>query len=209
MDIVHPQIDKYLNSLLQERHAKLHEMEAFAKERDFPIVGPLVGRLLFQYVKITGAKRVLELGSGFGYSAAWIASALPQDGNLICTEASQNLVDLAEDYLKVLGVLDKVRLHNGDAVKYLRQATGPFDLIFNDVDKEQYPEVEELAYDRLKTGGLLISDNALFHGRILAERPDNNAKGILQYNETVHIPERWWTTILPLRDGLAVSIKVD
>ena len=209
MNITDPQVKNYISSLSPETHPKLAEMEALGYERDFPIIGPDVGRVLYQYTKLLNARRIFELGSGFGYSAFWFAMALPDDGELICSEASQNNVDLAEDYLQVAGLLHKVKLNAGDALKILQQHEGPFDIIFNDVDKEYYPEVFEIAVDKLRTGGLLISDNALFQGRVLAENPDPTAKSILVYNEAVFNSELFWTTILPIRDGLAVSLKLD
>lgn len=208
MDLLHPDINRYLDSLLPERHAKLIEMERFAKERDFPIIGPQVGRVLYQYVKITGARRVFEMGSGFGYSAFWIAMALPDDGKVICTEASQNNIDLAEDYLKVAGLLSKVELKIGDALKILSKTEGPFDFIFCDVDKEFYPAALELAETKLRAGGLLITDNALFHGRVLNAKPDATTRGVVEYNRAAFAADSLWTTILPVRDGLAVSWKI-
>ena len=209
MDLVHPEINRYLDALLPERHPKLLEMERFARERDFPIVGPQVGRILYQYVKIGGARRCFEMGSGFGYSAFWIAMALPEDGSLICTEASQNNVDLAEDYLKVAGLLPKVQLEIGDALKTLRNTEGVFDFIFCDVDKEFYPEALQIAVNKLRTGGLLITDNALFHGRVLNPNPDATARGVVEYNRAAFGSESLWTTVLPVRDGLAVSLKME
>lgn len=208
MDLLHPDINRYLDSLLPERHPKLLEMERFAKERDFPIVGPQVGRVLYQYVKIAGARRVFEMGSGFGYSAFWIAMALPADGKVICTEASQNNVDLAEDYLKVAGLLPKTELKIGDALKILSKTEGLFDLIFCDVDKEFYPAALALAEIKLRVGGLLITDNALFHGRVLNANPDATTRGVVEYNSAAFGSENLWTTILPVRDGLAVSWKM-
>jgi predicted O-methyltransferase YrrM len=208
MDILHPEINQYLDALLPERHPKLLEMERYAEERNFPIIGPQVGRVLYQFVKITGARRIFEMGSGFGYSAFWIAMALPGDGELICSEASQNNVDLAEDYLKVAGLLPKVQLKIGDALKILKKTAGPFDLIFCDVDKEFYPEALALALTRLRVGGLLITDNALFHGRVLNPTPDATTRGVVEYNRAASGAENLWTTILPVRDGLAVSWKM-
>jgi len=208
MDIIAPEINRYLDTLLPERHPKLLEMERLAQERSFPIVGPQVGRVLYQYVKITAARRVFEMGSGFGYSAFWIAMALPESGSLICTEASQNNVDLAEDYLKVAGLLGKVQLRVGDALKILQQTAGPFDIIFCDVDKEFYPQALPLALTKLRVGGLLITDNALFHGRVLNANPDATARGVVAYNHAAFNADNLWTVILPVRDGLAVSWKM-
>ncbi len=208
MDIISPDLNRYLDSLLPERHPKLLEMEALARARNFPIVGPQAGRVLYLLVKLINARCVFEMGSGFGYSAFWLALALPEDGKLVCTEASQNNVDLAEDYLKAGGLLSKVQLQTGDALKLLQNAEGPFDLIFNDVDKEDYPRALEIALTKLRPGGVLISDNALFHGRVTHVHPERSTRGILAYNATVFASPVWWTVILPVRDGLAVSWKV-
>jgi len=208
MDIVPPKLNEYLQRLLPERHPKLLEMEQLAAERDFPIIGPLVGRLLYQYTRALGAKRVFEMGSGFGYSAFWFALALPNDGTVICTDASQNNLDLAEDYLKAAGLLKKVELHAGDALKILSQSTGAFDIILNDIDKHDYPRVVELVVPRLRTGGLLITDNTLWKGKVAEDKPDSTTKAILEYNRRVFSHPDLWTTLLPLRDGLTVSLKV-
>lgn len=208
MEIISPDLNRYLDALLPERHPKLLEMEALARARNFPIIGPQAGRVLYQYIKLINARRVFEMGSGFGYSAFWLALALPEDGKLICSEASQNNVDLAEDYLKAGGLLPKVQLQTGDALKLLHSAEGPFDLIFNDVDKEDYPRALAIALPKLRPGGVLISDNALFHGRVTHEHPDRSTRGIIAYNQTACHSPALWTTILPVRDGLAVSWKI-
>ena len=138
MDIIHPDINNYLDVLLPERPRVMQEMEKLAKDRNFPIIGPQVGRILYQYTKLIGAKRIFEMGSGFGYSAYWFALALPEDGKVICTEAASNNIDLAEDYLKAAGLLHKAEFKKGDAIKILSQTSGPFDIILNDVDKDDY-----------------------------------------------------------------------
>lgn len=210
MEIIHPDLNKYLYSLLPARHAVLSEMEKLARDRDFPIIGPQVGRILFQYARLIGAKRIFELGSGFGYSALWFALALPEEGKVICTEAASNNIDLAEDFLKTAGLLQKVEFKRGDAIKILTQTAGPFDIILNDIDKHDYPRVLEVAVPKLRQGGLLITDNALWHGRIVAaSAPDASTKGVLEYNRLAFSAKNLWTTILPVRDGLAVSLKLD
>jgi predicted O-methyltransferase YrrM len=208
MEIVHPEVTKYINSLLPDRHPKLQEMEALARERDFPIIGPQVGRLLYQYTKIVGAKRIFELGSGFGYSAFWFALALPEDGKMICTEASQNNVDMGEDYLKAAGLDKKVDFRKGDAIKILSQTDGAFDIILNDIDKHDYPRAFEMAIPKLRVGGLLITDNTLWSGKVADEKPDAATRAILEYNRLAFSHPQLWTTLLPARDGLAVSMKI-
>jgi len=208
MDIVNPLINNYIDVLLPERHPKLVEMEAFARERNFPIIGPQVGRLLHQYSRLTGAKRIFEFGSGFGYSAFWFALALPDDGRIICTEAAQNNVDMGEDYLKAAGLHQKVEFRTGDALKIFSQTTGPFDIILNDVDKEDYPRVLAMAVPKLRTGGLLISDNTLWKGKVADEKPEVTTRAILEYNRLAFAHAGLWSIILPVRDGITVSQKI-
>jgi len=208
MEIIAPDINNYLDHLLPERPRVMQEMEKLAQDRNFPIIGPQVGRILYQYAKLISAKRIFEMGSGFGYSAYWFALALPEDGKVICTEAASNNIDLAEDYLKAAGLLHKVEFKKGDAIKILSQTAGPFDIILNDVDKNDYPRALETALPKLRIGGLLITDNALWHGRVVESAPDIYTKGVLEYNQLVLAAENLWTTILPVRDGLAVSLKI-
>ena len=210
MDILHPDLNNYLDNLLPERPRVMQEMEKLAKDRNFPIIGPQVGRILYQYTKLIGAKRIFEMGSGFGYSAYWFALALPDDGKVICTEAASNNIDLAEDYLKAAGLLHKVEFKKGDAIKILSQTDRPFDIILNDVDKNDYPRALGVALPKLRTGGLLITDNSLWHGRIVNNpQPDVYTQGVLEYNQLVMSAENLWTTILPVRDGLAISVKLE
>jgi predicted O-methyltransferase YrrM len=210
MDILNSDLNNYLDELLPERPAVMLEMEKLAKDRNFPIIEPQVGRILYQYTKIIGAKRVFEMGSGFGYSAYWFALALPEDGKVICTEAAGNNIDLAEDFLKAAGLLHKVEFKKGDAIKILSQTNGTFDIILNDVDKDDYPRALESALPKLRVGGLLITDNALWHGRVVNNpQPDVYTKGVLEFNQLAMAAEKLWTTILPVRDGLAVSLKVE
>ncbi len=208
MEIIATDVNNYLDHLLPERPAVMQEMEKLAKDRNFPIIGPQVGRILFQYTKLIGAKRVFEMGSGFGYSAYWFALALPEDGKVICTEAASNNIDLAEDYLKAAGLLHKVEFKKGDAIKILSQTAGPVDIILNDVDKNDYPRALETALPKLRVGGLLLTDNSLWHGRIVESAPDIYTQGVLEYNQLAMSAENLWTTILSVRDGLAVSLKM-
>ncbi len=133
-------------------------MKALARERHFPIVG----RLLYQLVKLTGSRRILELGSGFGYSAYWFGLALEGDGEVVLTELSEDNLTRAKDFLKRGGIASRVQLHPGDALETVEDLQGPFDIVFNDVDKHQYPEAFKKAGRILGPGGLFISDNVLW-----------------------------------------------
>lgn len=177
------------------------------QKRHFPIVGPLVGRFFYQLVLLTKPKRILELGSGYGYSAYWLAKALPRSGKIICTESSEQNAKLARKFLGRGGVADKVEFRVGDAVEIIDQVKGKFDMILCDIEKHQYPQVFRKAVPRMKKGGLLIADNVLWSGRVLDSKPDRNTAGILTFTRLVYSSPRLFTTILPLKDGLVASVK--
>jgi len=208
MEIVQANIAEYLLDVTPERSQILEEMEKYALDHDFPIVGPLVGRMLHLLAHAIQAKRVLELGSGFGYSAFWFAKALGKDGEVICTEGSQENADRAQEYFRRGKIANKVKYLVGDALKLIDQVEGEFDIIFNDIEKQYYPKAFRKALPRLRRGGLLISDNVLRKGKILDRKPDAGTAGILTYNRLVYSSKELFTTIIPLRDGVSVSVRL-
>ncbi len=208
MDIVNREIEQYLYDLGRPKDAVLLEMERLAEPRNFPIVGPLVGRFLYQLVLISGARRVFEMGSGFGYSAYWFALALPEDGRVICTDGSSENARLAREFFARSRMEPKLEFHVGDAVEIIDKVPGEFDIIFVDIDKEKYPRAFEKALPRLKKGGLLITDNVLWHGAVVSGERDEATRGILEYTRLLYNTEGLFTSILPLRDGVSVSVKL-
>jgi predicted O-methyltransferase YrrM len=208
MDIVNAHIVDYLLSVTPERDDVLQDMEEYALARNFPIIGPLVGRMLYILTKATGATRILELGSGFGYSAYWFAKALGKDGEVICTEGDPQNAEHADEYFHRAKIKSKIRFLVGDALKLIDETDGQFDIIFNDIDKHQYPKAFRKAVPRLRKGGLLISDNVLWSGRIITRKPDADTAGILTYNRLVYSSKELFTSIIPLRDGVSISIKL-
>ncbi|NIR72877.1 O-methyltransferase [candidate division KSB1 bacterium] len=158
--------------------------------------------------KATKAKRIFELGSGFGYSAYWMTLALPENGKIICTERSDENIKLAKNFFQQGKLLGKVEFHKGDALELIQQFEGQFDIILNDVDKQYYPRALELVVPRIRTGGLLITDNLLWHGRVVAPDNDPATQGILQYTKNVYASKELLTTIVPLRDGVGISLKL-
>jgi predicted O-methyltransferase YrrM len=173
--VLRPNIEAYLQRWVPDRDAILQEMEQRAEAKHFPIVGPLVGRLLAQLTLLVSAQQILELGAGFGYSAYWFARALPTN-----------------DGLEVIQGLD-----------------GPFDIIFVDIDKEQYPVSLPLTLPRLRPGGLLITDNILWSGRVVVrDPPDASTRAIQEYTRLLYEDPNLHTTVIPLRDGVSVSLKV-
>lgn len=207
--IVDPQIESYLASLQPEPDPIQAEMERLATERDFPIIGPQVGALLALLTRSSGARRVLELGSGFGYSALWFTRALPEDGSVQLTDFSQAALDEARGFLERAGQASKARFHAGDGLDAAAGLEGPFDIIFNDIDKEYYPEVIDRSVDLLRPGGLLVTDNALWYGKPADPeiRDDEATEGVREYNRRVMAHPELSTVIVPLRDGVALSIK--
>jgi predicted O-methyltransferase YrrM len=179
-DIVAPHIEQYLEGLETTRDAVLREMERQAAAQDFPIVGPLVGRMLCLLARSIGARRILELGSGFGYSGYWFARALPADGELILTEASTESLTQAKEFFQQGGVRCRVRFELGDALEIIDRLPGVFDLIFNDVDKEQYPDAFHRAVPRVRPGGYFLSDNMLWGGRVVNDVSHATTRGVLE-----------------------------
>ena len=209
--ILNPPIESYLAELQPEPDPIRAEMERLATERDFPIVGPQVGSLLAILTLAMGAGRILELGSGFGYSALWFARALPEDGSVQLTDFSQAALDEARGFLDRAGQAHKARFHQGDGLDTASGLEGPFDIIFNDIDKEHYPEVVDRAVALLRPGGLLVTDNALWYGKPADPdiRDDGATEGVREYNRRVMSHPALRTVILPLRDGVAVSLKTE
>ena len=207
MDIVAPEIESYLDHLLPSEDEILEEMEREAEKRRFPIVGPQVGRLLSQMARILGANRIFEMGSGFGYSAYWFLKGMPRGGQVILTDDSKENLERARDFLKRAKLLDRVILEAGDALEVINRYPGPFDIIFNDIDKEQYPQVFQKALPRLRSGGLLISDNVLWFGRILTDSREPDVEGIRTYNQLISKTREVYSTIIPIRDGVSISFK--
>jgi predicted O-methyltransferase YrrM len=202
-------IERYFYSLLPERDPVLREMEAQAAQRHIPIVGPAVGRLLFQLAKLIGAQSVFELGSAIGYSTLWWARAVGEPGRVVYTDSDERNAREARGYFEQAGAVGRIDVRTGDALDLLAAEPGPFDIIFNDVDKQYYPRVFHLALPRLRPGGLFISDNVLWHGRVAEPVKPHDAatQGILEFNQLLYACPEPYTTILPLRDGVAVCWK--
>lgn len=206
--ITAPPVDDYLFSLLPARDEVLAEMEAEATKRKIPIVGPAVGRVLHQLALITGTKTVFELGSAIGYSTIWWARAVGEQGRVFYTDSDKKNAEQARRYFDRAGVSKQIAVKIGDALEFLSEEKQPLDIIFNDVDKEDYPRVFRLAVSRLRKGGLFVTDNVLWSGRVAEKNPsDASTKAILEFNRLLYGSKDLFTTILPIRDGLAVAVK--
>jgi predicted O-methyltransferase YrrM len=209
MDIVNPQVEEYMASL-QAQHDEpvLLEMEQEGRERDFPIVGRNVGVTLEVLARSIGARRVMELGSGFGYSAYWFARAVGADGEVQCTDGDPANAAKAEDYLTRAGLWDRVTYHVGDAVEQLATLEGSFDIVYDDIDKHGYPDAWRAGRERIRVGGLYFCDNVLWSGRVVEPDPDRNTSAILEHNRLIADDDRFISTIVPTRDGVFVALRV-
>ena len=201
-------VDDYLYSMLPKRDAVLAEMEDYATEHNVPIVGPAVARVLQQLAILINARAVFELGSAIGYSTIWWAQAVGEDGRVVYTDGDAKNAERARGYFNRAGVAKRITLHTGDALEFLSEQKQEFDVIFNDVDKEDYPRVLRLVSPHLRKGGLFITDNVLWSGRVAEKNPkESRTKAILDFNRQLYDAKEFYTTILPIRDGLAVALK--
>lgn len=207
-DIIHPEVNNYLESLLSPVNKVFKEMEQYAAERNFPIVGPQVGRLLFQFTYLQKPKSIFEIGSGFGYSALWFCLAAPHS-RIICTEYNMDNINLAKKWLEKAGFIENIEFFHGSAQHAFEKTKLPYDIIFNDADKHQYPEIFSIALKNLKKGGLLIADNVLWKGKIVNSKADDrDTLGIQKFNRLIFNTPDIFSSILAIRDGISISLKI-
>lgn len=190
----------------------LQEMESRAAEHGFPIIGRAAGRFLEVAARMVGARRVFEMGSGYGYSAWWFARAVGEDGAVTCTDGSADNAALAEDYLRRAGVWDRVDYRVGDAIAGLEATEGEFDVVYCDVDKHGYPDCWAAARDRIRVGGLWLCDNVLWDGLVATGGDREGLEGwteaIRAMNRSVATDPDFVTTISPVRDGVMCALRV-
>ncbi len=208
MIITTPEIEEYIKSLLPARHEVLLEMEAYAKERDFPIIGPMVGNVLSQLAATINAERIMELGSGFGYSALWFASALPDSAHIICTDGDPSNRERATAAFARVGSADRIDFHTGDALTIFSEIPGDFDFIFCDIDKHEYPAAFAAAFPRVRPGGYLAFDNALWSGRMIEGDESEATRGVAELNRLAFSRPDCHASILPIRDGVLLCRKI-
>lgn len=187
--------------------------------------GAVQGQILRMMVQMTGAKRVLELGTFTGYSAICLGSALPEDGHLDTLELNDELEDLILEGFERAGLSEKIELHIGDCKETLRKlrsemgldqspAQAPaydklYDIVYMDANKREYCEYYELVFDMIRPGGLILADNVLWDGKVCQDPlpQDKQTLSIVRFNDMVSADERVESVILPLRDGLNVIRK--
>jgi caffeoyl-CoA O-methyltransferase len=202
-------VEQYLYQLLPERDTVVREMEDYAEQNRIPIIGPAVARLLSLLVQISGAKRIFEMGSAIGYSTIWLARAAGPKAKVFYTDGDPEKARRAQENFRRAGITKRIHVQVGDALELLKKTPGKFDLIFNDVDKHQYPAAFNVALPKVRRGGLFITDNTLWSGK--AARPaapeDKHTLGVQEFNRLVYASKELYPVLMPLRDGVTICRK--
>jgi predicted O-methyltransferase YrrM len=209
-EIKYDAVQDYLTSLVPPRESELQKMEEYAEQNDFPIIGPACGYYCYQLARMINAKSVFELGSGYGYSTAWFAKAVKENGGGVVhhTVWDEDLSKRAQRHLSALGLADIVEFHIAEAVETLRQTAGPFDIVFNDIDKEGYPDSLPITKEKLRHSGLLIIDNMIWHGQILDPNDhERSTEAIRRFTRDITTDLDWIVSLIPARDGMIVAYK--
>lgn len=214
MDIVHPAVERYLNELAcHDDEPVLLEMEQLAKDNGFPIVGRLCGRYLEMIARSIGAKRIFELGSGYGYSGYWFSRATGPDAEIHLTDGDPKNETLAMDFLTRAGLAAPITYHVGDALESLSKTEGDFDIIYCDIDKAGYPDAWDAAKEKVRVGGYYMCDNMLWFGRVtgaedVPERQEGATAAIMKTNEMIASDRAWRSIINPTRDGVVTALRI-
>jgi predicted O-methyltransferase YrrM len=215
MDIVHPAIERYMRELAtSDDQPVLLEMEQLAADEGFPIIGRLCGRYLEVLARSINARRVFEMGSGFGYSAYWFSRAVGHDGALHLTDTDPDNEARALDFLRRAGLDGPIRYHVGDAFEALETMTGTFDVVYVDIDKGDYLRAWDAGKERVRVGGYYVCDNMLWSGRVTDEPPEDEdtrpewTAAIDATNRAIAADERFRATINPTRDGVVAALRI-
>ncbi len=205
--ITNPKIEEYIYNLSIPNDPVLMEMEKLGHKLGFPIVDRLVGRILFILTKLKKPELVVELGSGFGYSAMWFAKALKENAKVVLTDFSQENLDLAKKFFQQANLLHKAEFKVGDAIE-IASLYKNIDILFLDLQKTKYKYAVETLLPNLNQEALVIADNTLWQGKVLEENPDKQTKGIKEFNEYMFKNEQFFSSLIPIRDGLLVAYKI-
>ncbi len=200
----------YLDGLVPARPAEMQAMETYADEKDFPIIGPTSGQFCYLIARLIGARHIFELGSGYGYSTAWFARAVKENGGGTVHHVvwREDLSQKARQHLGALGYGDIVQYRVSEAVQALRETPGLFDLIFNDIDKHAYADALPVISEKLRPGGVLIVDNMLWSGRVYDESDQSaDTMGIRELTRRITNDPQWIVSLVPIRDGVLVARK--
>lgn len=211
MNIVRSEVEDYMRDLnAVDDEPVLLEMEALAEEKSFPIIGRLCGRALEILARSIGAKRVFELGSGYGFSAYWFSRATGPDGEIHLTDMDPNNEKLAMDFLSRANLAQPITYHVSDALAALNETEGEFDVVYCDIDKDGYPEAWRVGSERVRVGGYYICDNMLWSSRVAEPRDQHDewTRAIDETNRAIAGDPRFRSTIIPTRDGVVAALRI-
>lgn len=213
-NITPPPIAGYLAGLRGDPHPRLAQIDREGRAEGLPLVYPDTGALLHTLARACGAKRILEIGTCIGYSTLWMASALPADGALITMERDSARATRARDHLSAAGCADRVSVIVGDAMRFLHKVAGPFDLVFQDSDKQHYEPMLDRLIALLRPGGLLVADNILWNGEVIPgyvtqkKYSKEDTAAIVAFSKRLAEDARLYTSFLQVGDGVSVSVKL-
>jgi len=217
--VLRDDVERFVRAVATSQDGVLAEMDQYASEQGFPHVGHEVGATLRLLARLVGARRAFEFGSGFGYSAYWIAAALPADGEIVLTEHDDHELEMAREFMDRGGFDGLARYEHGDAVDVADSAEGPFDFVLIDIQKDRYLEAFETIRAEVSTGGVIVADNAMTSGSVDFEQllahvegeptddMNESTAGIAEYLEAVRDDLAFETVVWPLGEGLAVSYR--
>jgi predicted O-methyltransferase YrrM len=201
-------IDDYLYRIAAPRDPLLEKMEEYADSHAIPIVGPLVGRLLYNLARASQSKKILEIGTAIGYSGIWLARAVaPLKGSVTTIDMDPERVKIAKKNISDASLERTVKVIEGNALKILPTLKEEFDMIFLDSDKDVYPDAFKMSLPMLRKGGLFVADNALWGGDVAKGGKSKDTQSMIKFNRLVSESTGMSTVIVPLRDGVLVSLK--
>jgi predicted O-methyltransferase YrrM len=210
MDFIDKKINDYAEAHTTPESALL---QAIVRDTHLKTLSPrmlsghLQGRFLSMIAKLMRPNRILEIGTFTGYSALCLTEGLSEEGILYALEANDELENMIRDYIQKSGFADKIRLYIGDALTIIPDLDETFDLVFMDAAKRDYPNYYDMVIDKVRSGGLIIADNILWSGKVVAEKKDTDTIIIDHFNKKLLADDRVECLLLPLRDGLMMALK--
>jgi caffeoyl-CoA O-methyltransferase len=208
-DLVNPEVEKYAAEHSAAPGDLLDELERYTREHlDYPqmMVGRLEAALLRMLVRLTGARRILEIGLFTGYSSLAMAQAMEEGGRIISCELEEKHASVARSFFGRSPVGDRIEIRMGPAIESLESIDGPFDMAFIDADKENYPNYYDMVLPKLRAGGLMVADNVLWSGNVLSPQKESD-HALVVFNDKVHNDPAMEHVLLTVRDGVMVARK--
>ncbi|MGB0811151.1 MAG: O-methyltransferase [Flavobacteriaceae bacterium] len=210
MNFISDQLQQYIDDHSMEESDLLKALDRETHQKVLQprmLSGSYQGRLLALLAKMIGPKKILEVGTYTGYATLCMAEGLTTGGSIDTIDHNEELADMQRRYFDQSPYGNQITQHLGEAKDILKTLAGPYDLVFLDADKENYPHYFDLIIDKLETGGILLSDNVLWSGKVLEKATDEATSALQEYNHKINTDVRVETVVLPIRDGLTITRK--